>query len=281
MDIKGISKVCKKHGVLLLVDNAHGAYLKFLSPYLHPMDNGADMCCDSAHKTLPCITGGAYLHISRNADSKLVANAKEALSLFASTSPSYLILQSLDMTNKYLYDGYKEILSEYIEKLFQLKKSLEKSGFEITSAEPLKITINAKKYGYTGDELGKILEENGIFPEFYDNDFLVLMFTPQIEDLEKIKTVLFSVQMREEIESDCPSFVKPERAMSIRNATLSEKELIFVKDSLGRILASPSVSCPPAVPVAICGEIIDEKIIDTFLYYGVEKCFVVKQTETF
>ena len=66
-DIKGMSEVCRKYGVPLLCDNAHGAYLKFLPESLHPMDLGADMCCDSAHKTLPCYTGGAMLHISNHA----------------------------------------------------------------------------------------------------------------------------------------------------------------------------------------------------------------------
>ncbi len=65
LDIKGISEVCKKYGVLLLVDNAHGAYLKFLDTSCHPIDLGADMCCDSAHKTLPALTGSAYLHVDR------------------------------------------------------------------------------------------------------------------------------------------------------------------------------------------------------------------------
>ena len=64
LDIAPLAAVCRRHGALLLVDNAHGAYLKFLSPSRHPIDLGADMCCDSAHKTLPVITGGAYLHIS-------------------------------------------------------------------------------------------------------------------------------------------------------------------------------------------------------------------------
>ncbi|MBR6812647.1 MAG: PLP-dependent transferase, partial [Oscillospiraceae bacterium] len=61
LDIASLAKVCRKYGVLLLVDNAHGAYLKFLGR--HPIELGANMCCDSAHKTLGVLTGGAYLHI--------------------------------------------------------------------------------------------------------------------------------------------------------------------------------------------------------------------------
>ena len=63
-DIRRLAEVCHRWGVLLAVDNAHGAYLKFLPKSMHPIDLGADICCDSAHKTLPVLTGGAYLHLS-------------------------------------------------------------------------------------------------------------------------------------------------------------------------------------------------------------------------
>ena len=63
-DIKALAAVCKEASIPLLVDNAHGAYLKFLQPSLHPIDLGAAMSCDSAHKTLPVLTGGAYLQLS-------------------------------------------------------------------------------------------------------------------------------------------------------------------------------------------------------------------------
>ena len=71
VDIKNVAEVCHRHGSLLLVDNAHGAYLKFLPESRHPMDLGADLCCDSAHKTLPVLTGGAYLHIAHSAPAQL------------------------------------------------------------------------------------------------------------------------------------------------------------------------------------------------------------------
>ena len=107
-DIGAISEICKKHGILLLVDNAHGAYLRFLPRSLHPMDLGADMCCDSAHKTLPVLTGGAYLHISRRLPESIEGCAKKALLLFGSTSPSYLILASLDHANLVLLESFRE-----------------------------------------------------------------------------------------------------------------------------------------------------------------------------
>ena len=106
-DISAVAEVCRKHGTLLAVDNAHGAYLRFLEPSCHPLDLGADLCCDSAHKTLPVLTGGAYLHISRAASASLRESAKTAMAMFGSTSPSYLTLASLDLCNRYLADGYR------------------------------------------------------------------------------------------------------------------------------------------------------------------------------
>ena len=99
LPIDDIARMCHEHGALLLVDNAHGAYLKFLKPSRHPIDLGADACCDSAHKTLPVLTGGAYLHVSKNAPASLMRQAKTALATFGSTSPSYLTLASLDAAN--------------------------------------------------------------------------------------------------------------------------------------------------------------------------------------
>ena len=102
LDLAPYAELCRRHGALLLVDNAHGAYLKFLSPSKHPLDQGADLCCDSAHKTLPVLTGGAWLHLSHSCPKELLPMAEQALALFASTSPSYLILQSLDAVNPLL-----------------------------------------------------------------------------------------------------------------------------------------------------------------------------------
>ena len=177
-DIRGISEVCRKYHVLLLVDNAHGAYLKFLPDSLHPIDLGADICCDSAHKTLPVLTGGAYLHISPSVEGTVGGDVKRALALFGSTSPSYLILQSLDMANRYIAEGYPSQLADFCAEVARCKKKLCEHGYVFSGDEPLKLTIKAKEYGYRGAELAQILEKEGIICEFADPDHTVLMLTP-------------------------------------------------------------------------------------------------------
>ena len=161
-DVAGLSAVCHAHGLPLLVDNAHGAYLHFLKEgSRHPIQLGADLCCDSAHKTLPVLTGGAYLHLgsSVQADEAAVCNA---LALFGSTSPSYLILQSLDAANAVLADSFREKLDICRWRLGMLCRELDalRPGLvlPLTGAhrEPLKLTLDAAALG---DILRQVLYE--------------------------------------------------------------------------------------------------------------------------
>ncbi|MBE7064201.1 MAG: aminotransferase class V-fold PLP-dependent enzyme [Ruminococcaceae bacterium] len=277
-DIEEISRVCKSRGVLLLVDNAHGAYLKFLPKSLHPIDLGADLCCDSAHKTLPALTGAAYLHISKNADEFFVKNASFAMSMFASTSPSYLILQSLDLMNEYLSDKFSSALSETIERVKILKEFLDSKGYETVGCEPLKLTLKTKPYGYRGNDFADILKSKNIVCEFSDPDFVVMMFTPQIsvESIDYLTNVFAEINKKPGICDQIPRLCVPKVCMSLKQAVMAPFEIVSVKESVGRISAAPSVNCPPAVPVVVCGEVIDESAVKCFEYYGIETVAVVK-----
>lgn len=277
-DIPAIAAVCHRHGILLLVDNAHGAYLRFLEKSLHPMDLGADLCCDSAHKTLPALTGGAYLHLAPGLGATLAPHAKRALALFGSTSPSYLTLQSLDAVNAYL-EGYPERLRNFTAKCRILKQALSDRGYVLSGQEPLKLTISARPYGYLGTELAQHLLENNIVWEFADPDHLVLMLTPEIRDaqLQQLYTVLSGVPKKAPILKSPPLPCRGKAVLAIRDAMFSVPEIVSVEESAGRILADPSVSCPPAVPILVCGEQIDQSAIRCFQYYGIRSVSVVKE----
>ncbi len=277
-DVAGISAVCKRYGVPLLVDNAHGAYLKFLSPTRHPIDLGATMCCDSAHKTLPVLTGGAYLHISKDADASFVKRARASMALFASTSPSYLLLSSLDLCNRYLSEGYAERLSACIERIDGVKKRIRNLGFEVAESEPLKIVVRAGSAGYRGDELAAHLRKCGIEGELADRDVTVLMVTPENKDSDynRLLEAFSEISPKEPITEALPSIGEGERVLSIREAMLCDRETVSVTDAVGRICATPSVSCPPAVPIVVSGERIVARDVERFLHYGIERVDVVK-----
>ena len=277
-DVKGIAEVCHERGVLLLVDNAHGAYLAFTEPPLHPIALGADMCADSAHKTLPCLTGAAYLHIADTIQRDAAARAKAALSLFGSTSPSYLILASLDRVNAYLDGEYKQKLKSFIDELSEIKTLLAGADYEIIGDEPMKLTLGTKAHGYTGYEIADLLQKNGIVPEFCDPDYVVLMPTPQIsaEEMQRVVSTLTAIPKRAPITDRAPVIEAKESVVSPRDAIFSECEAVEIKDAVGRILADVTVGCPPAVPIVISGERIDENAKLAFEYYGIERCSVIK-----
>lgn len=276
-DIEGISKVCRAYEVPLLVDNAHGAYTAFLEKSEHPLHLGADMCCDSAHKTLPVLTGGAYLHISENGK-KYACGAQNALALFASTSPSYLILSSLDECNAYFEGDYRKELKETVELTKKAKKQLCKGGYRIIGTEKTKITLCVSEYGYTGFEIEEMLREKKIYCEYADQKHIVFMVTPQNtkEDIEYLVSVLTLIPKRKTIKGEELPVTIPKAVTTPRKAMLGEKETVKTKDALHRICASPTVSCPPAIPIVISGEEIDEKAIELFEYYGVTEIEVIK-----
>lgn len=279
VDIKALADVCKTYGVLLLVDNAHGAYLKFLTPSIHPIDLGATACCDSAHKTLPALTGGGYLHISKDAPEFFKDNAKNAMALFGSTSPSYLILQSLDILNKYLYNDYKLKLSATISRVENLKSNLINSGYSLIGREGLKITLDIKKYGYTGIEFSVLLKDKGVFIEFCDPDYVVLMLSTETSEKEfnRLENALIGIPKKTPILTSKIQLKLPKKALSVRDALLSPSEIMSVENSLGRIISNETVACPPAVPVIVSGEVVDENTIKLFNYYQIKTCSVIKE----
>lgn len=279
LDIQSLANVCKKHNVLLAIDNAHGAYLRFLEPSLHPIDLGADLCCDSAHKTLPVLTGGAYLHLSDSLNQVWKNDVKHFMEYFSSTSPSYLIMASLDATNEVLDTTFKKSLSECIQRVDGLKNTLTQHGYTILFGEPMKITISTKEFGYTGNEIANLLMECDIYPEFYDSDYIVLMPSPYNtkDDLKRLETCLCGIDRKPILINKPPKLEQSKKAMNVRQALFSSSITLDVSKSLGQVCSSVTVSCPPAILPVIPGEVISESSIEVMKYYGIETVRVVKE----
>ena len=276
LDIAAIKAVCREYSLPLLVDNAHGAYLKFLKKSLHPIDMGADMCCDSAHKTLPVYTGGGYLHINANADERFFDDPKGLMSLFGSTSPSYLIMQSLDICNRVLSSEFPTLLENTVHKVAGTKQEISDMGFELLGSEPAKITILPQSFGYTGDELSAHLRENDIECEYSDIYSVVLMFSPYTPDkhFEQLLYALSLLNRKKPIESMPLLLPAPKQRISIRQAMLGRSVSLPVSEAKGRICARTAVSCQPSIPIAVAGEEVTPDTITALKAYGIEKISV-------
>jgi arginine/lysine/ornithine decarboxylase len=280
-DIKSISTICKKYKAKLIVDNAHGAHLAFTPINMHPIALGADMCCDSAHKMLPALTGTAYLHI---ASKEYVDKAKHAMNMFGSTSPSYLMLASLDLCNLYLEKNIRDDIKRMQKAINKLQNTLSEY-FRFSFGDFLHITIYASESGTDGYTLAKYLEKDRILVEYVDKDIIILLFSPVTEQVEIRAVILALLNAAEKLncrsskikKSDEIAPCRLEKRMSLRKAAISEYEEINVNDSLGRICAGVKVPCPPAVPVAVSGEVISRECIEVFNHYNIKTVYVVKE----
>lgn len=245
-DIEVFAKICHRHKTVLAVDNAHGAYLQ----------------------------------INKSAPESFRENAKQAMALFGSTSPSYLILSSLDLCNAYLADGYREKLLHVSKKIEVLKEVLRSAGWKTVGTEQLKLTV-AMPETVSGTELADKMRENGIECEFADPDYVVLMFTPENQEKDFSRVEAF-FQNRDLIVSNNTKTKKNiydnyrnKRKLSIREAVFRSHRKVPIESAKGCICGSMTVSCPPAIPILVSGEVIEERDIELFRYYGMDTVDIV------
>lgn len=271
-DIGSIARICKAAGIPLLVDNAHGAYTAFLKQNVHPVALGADMCCDSAHKTLPCYTGGAYLHISKGAPEAFVKCAKSVMSMFGSTSPSYLILQSLDLCSEMLRSGeFSKALETTADMVESCKQSLLAHGWVLCGNEKMKMTVHASRCGYTGTQLADMLRAGGIEPEYSDTEYVVLMagISNTQADFDTLTQTMGRIPVKAPLKTDLPIIKPTRRVLSARQAALQPSYTADLEKSLDKVCALTVASCQPSVPVVVSGEVISEDIIKILKRYSI------------
>ncbi|MCL1904135.1 MAG: PLP-dependent transferase [Oscillospiraceae bacterium] len=262
-DIKSIAKTCDVAGVPLLVDNAHGAYLVFTDS--HPIQLGAAMSADSAHKTLPTLTGAAYLHIAEK-HIELADSAVKAMNLFGTSSPSYLILDSLDLCNLHIAHE-KEKAKAAFSNVTDLKKRLAQIGYRLFESDLLRITIDTNAYGYSGDEYAVQLRNNGISCELYDSRRIILLFSTVTEkhNTERVYRAMYTIPQKKEPaplkthEETEEKLVRLNVCISPRDAYFSDKLTVDTTESAGRICAGVYAVTPPCAPIIVPGEVIDKK----------------------
>jgi arginine/lysine/ornithine decarboxylase len=203
-DIKAIKKICGK--IPLLVDNAHGAHLKFIDKKMHPLDLGADLCADSAHKTLPLVlTGGAWLHVKNdfhklNSDYIIkYRDMKESMAIFGSTSPSFLILMSLDRCGAWLVKNGEKKFKELANKVIEIKKIAVQAGFEILkNGDPTRITFDISYSVLESERFMNHMISCKVEPELIKDGKIVLIPSPfnSEKDFRRLKQAIISFKLK-------------------------------------------------------------------------------------
>lgn len=277
-DISGIAGICAAFSVPLLVDNAHGAHLKSISPALHPIDCGATLCADSAHKTLPVLTGGAFLHVM---DENLLPQVRTAMALFGSTSPSYPILASLDLCRQWLANEGKTAFHSLQAEVAEIKHLLKELDFTLPAGnvDPVRIAAYTPSAGMSASALSEHLRTHGIEPEYAADSHIILIPSPlnTLADFAKLKEALRAAPRTSQTAPQHPSpLVLPEQVLSLREALLYAGEMVPTGNALGKISAETACLCPPGIPLVAPGERIDGAVLENLRLNGIIYIKVVK-----
>ncbi len=270
-DIKNISKLCEKFSVPLLVDAAHGSHLKFLKEDKYPGSLGASMVALSAHKNLPVLTGGAWLNIH---DEKFCNDSKQAMMLFASTSPSYPIMTSLDVCTDWLEKHGRKSFLRLSNRIDKIKKLASLSGIIQASGETddIKLSLNTAVCGISGQEFHKHLLKHKVQAEFFDDNSVVLIASPfnAERDFRRLEKAILTAKFNlNENKMKLPYTFESEFCLSPHDALMQKSTTVNTKQAQGKISAQSICHCPPGVPLIIAGERIKEENVYALLDYGI------------
>lgn len=282
-DIKGISQVVHGYGIPLLVDEAHGPHLHFNEELpVAALDAGADMCAQSTHKILTSLAQSSMLHVREGRVD--VSRVKAVMSLLQTTSPSYILLASLDAARMQAVTEGKELLdgaiglARYAREEINGMEGLCCFGEEIVGREgafgfdPTKVTVTCRGLGISGFELEGILAERYfIQPEMSDLYNVLCVFT--IGDTrEKVERLLAALR---EISGECgaggrsrgavplPEMPKiPPRGLSPRDAFYAGTVRVPLEDSVGEISGEMLMAYPPGIPLLCPGEVVTGEIVE-------------------
>ncbi|MEH7492281.1 aminotransferase class I/II-fold pyridoxal phosphate-dependent enzyme [Neobacillus niacini] len=271
-DLKSIIDLAHLHTIPVLVDEAHGPHFIIGEPFpASAIQLGADMVVQSAHKTLPAMTMGSYLHI--NSDRVNCEKVKEYLQMLQSSSPSYVIMASLDLARNYLATYQRNDLAYLKNEISNFKKvlstiqSIKVLEYPDSDGDTLKVTIQSRSK-LSGFELQKKLEEKGIYTELADphNVLLILPLLkenqnyPLAEASRKIKELLEEIPYRPiEDETIISSGKLSELAIPYEKLSNIENEVIPIAEAAGQVCAETIVPYPPGIPLLLMGELITEE----------------------
>ncbi|QFJ54164.1 aminotransferase class I/II-fold pyridoxal phosphate-dependent enzyme [Pseudobutyrivibrio xylanivorans] len=268
--IKEIGDYCHENGILLIVDQAHGAHLGFNEYFKEKAIGIADITIQSLHKTLPSLTQTAAMHISGKRIDR--ARVRQALDIFETSSPSYVLMNSIsDCLDK--LEKNSELFQEYVDKLQDFYKACgELKHIQLIQAaaevkDPGKLIISTKNSNSTGVQLAKILREKYNIETELSSFAYVLGMTSIMdskEGFERLKNALVDIDKTlEEGQISVPNLAMvPSKRMEIYEAKAGNENQVDLNEALGKVSAEMICIYPPGAPIVVPGEEITEQVIE-------------------
>lgn len=269
-ELEEIIGICHALQIPVLVDEAHGAHFVVGEPFpKSALALGADVVVHSAHKTLPAMTMASFLHVKSSFVSS--ANVTRYLQMLQSSSPSYLLMASLDDARAYAESFTAEDIAGFLENRRRIINRFMKIPLlELVEQEdPLKLIIRAD--GYSGFTLQKMLEVEGVYAELAD-PFQVLFILPLVKKVapefieevaEKIECAMCNLQRYEKMSEliDAPIWDDDisELHYSVKELERFRTKWLSIQEAVGKVAADSVIPYPPGIPLLLAGEQITER----------------------
>lgn len=285
-DLRSIVKLAHEHNMLCLADEAHGTHFYFGENLpVSAMDAGADMAAVSMHKSGGSLTQSSLLLAG---PAMTEGHIRQIINLTQTTSGSYLLLSSLDISRRNLALRGKESfarvvdLAEYaraeinaIGGYYAYSKELI-NGDSIFDFDVTKLSVNTLNIGLAGIEVYDLLrDEYDIQIEFGDlgNILAYISIGDRIREIERLVSALYEVRRRfSKSKSDLMSheYIDPQVAVSPQDAFYADKESLLIRETEGRVCSEFVMCYPPGIPILAPGERITKEILD-YIEYAKEK----------
>lgn len=279
-DLRKIVAVAHNYGVPVVVDEAHGAHLKFHEDLpLSSIEAGADLVASSTHKLMGSMTQSSMLLVREGLVSAKAVKA--VMNLTQTTSPSYVLLSSLDVARRQMAVRGREILDRVMELAFWVRREITQiEGLHLMGADvvdrygcigfdPTKITVNVTGLGISGYQMEQLLRSKyRIQVEL--SDLYNVIFIITVGDSKDTVNTLISVLKEIAAGSHMDKVVRylpplpaiPEQVISPREAFYQETKVVPIDESVGEISAEGIMAYPPGIPLICPGERITQDIID-------------------
>ena len=293
-DLKGLTEMAHEAGMLVLVDEAHGAHLHFTDKLpISAMDAGADMAAVSMHKSGGSLTQSSLLLIGEQMNPEYV---RQIINLTQSTSASYLLMASLDISRRNLALRGKESFEKVIELSEYARREINAiggyyayskeliDGVSVCDFDVTKLSVYTQGIGLTGIEVYDLLrDEYDIQIEFGDigNILAYISIGDRIQDIERLVGALADIKRlysRDGKDLIAGEYIQPELVLSPQEAFYSERKSLILDESVGQVCGEFVMCYPPGIPILAPGERITREIVD-YIQFAKERGCSLQGTE--